>query len=66
MISTNFNVEGGIVNGCTGILKQIRYCVDSEGKSHVTSCVIHAPNAIGETLPHLCEYHVVAWRTQLR
>ena len=60
MISTNFNVEGGIVNGCTGILKQIRYHVDSEGKCHSTSCVIHTPNTTGENLPHLHEYHVAA------
>jgi hypothetical protein len=57
MISTNFNVQAGVVNGCTGILKQIRYHVDSEGKCHATSCVIHTPNTMGENFPHLHEHH---------
>lgn len=60
MISQNFDVDAGIVNGCTGILKQIRYRTDNEGRRHAISCVVHTPNTSGENMPHLPEHHVVA------
>jgi hypothetical protein len=31
MICKNFDVKGGVVNGCIGMLKSIYYCVDNEG-----------------------------------
>ncbi|KIM73531.1 hypothetical protein PILCRDRAFT_29368, partial [Piloderma croceum F 1598] len=63
MISQNFDVEAGVVNGCdgcTGTLKRIRYRVDEEGRRHAISCVVHAPNTLGENLPQLPDHHVVA------
>ncbi|KAG1877561.1 hypothetical protein F4604DRAFT_1580737 [Suillus subluteus] len=32
MITQNFDVEGGVVNGLTGILKSIRFKLDDKGK----------------------------------
>jgi len=60
MISTNFDVDAGAVNDCTGTLKEIRYWVDSEGKCHSISCVIHVPNTSGENMPCLLEQYVIA------
>ncbi|KIM74966.1 hypothetical protein PILCRDRAFT_50087, partial [Piloderma croceum F 1598] len=60
MISQNFDVEAGVVNGCTGTLKCIRYRVDKEGRRQAISCVVHAPNMLGENLPQLPDHHVVA------
>ncbi|KAG2130948.1 uncharacterized protein EDB93DRAFT_1094601 [Suillus bovinus] len=31
IISHNFDVDGGVMNGCQGILKSVRYTVDSRG-----------------------------------
>jgi hypothetical protein len=60
IISSNFDVEAGVVNGCHGVLKQIRYYVDKEGRRHAISCVIEAPHTTGEKMPQLPEHHVVA------
>jgi len=56
IISQNFDVQSGIVNGCTGTLKKIRYKIDANGKRHATSCVIHAPLTSKDCLPHLTEH----------
>ncbi|KAG1801810.1 uncharacterized protein BJ212DRAFT_1202261, partial [Suillus subaureus] len=53
MISQNFDVNVGIVNGCTGKLKSIRFSVDTDGDHHATSCVIDTPSTLGKPLPHL-------------
>ena len=37
MFTQNFNVQAGVVNGSTGILKQIRYQMDTNNKQHVVS-----------------------------
>ncbi|KAH7924618.1 hypothetical protein BV22DRAFT_991291, partial [Leucogyrophana mollusca] len=60
MLTHNFDVESGIVNGCTGILKSIRYTLDADGRRHATSCVIDASNTSGDALPHLDNQQVVA------
>lgn len=60
IISQNYDVEAGVVNGCVGTLKKIRYRLDSLGRRHATSCVIYAPNTDGRCLPELPEKHVVA------
>ena len=57
MISQNYDVEGGIVNGCTGILREIRYQCDSEGNRYATSCIVESETITGEpltTLPPNC------------
>ena len=59
MISQNYDVEGGIVNGCKGILKEIRYQTDSEGNRYATSCVIESESITGDPLPMLPPKHAV-------
>jgi hypothetical protein len=59
MICQNFDVEGGVVNGCTGTLEKIRYRVDHEGIRHAISCEIKAPTTTA-ALPDLLPHHVVA------
>lgn len=39
-IAHNFDVQGGVVNGSTGILKRIRYTVDDDGHRHLTSRIV--------------------------
>lgn len=60
IISQNYDVEAGVVNGCVGTLQKIRYRLDSAGRRHAISCVIHAPTTDGKCLPNLPEKHVVA------
>ena len=60
MICQNFDVEGGVVNGCIGTLEKIRYTVDCEGRCHAISCVVHAPSTSVPNLPNLPPHHVVA------
>lgn len=60
MICQNFDVEGGIVNGCPGTLKRIRFCVDEQGQRHAISCEIEAPTTTCENLPNLAAQHVAA------
>ncbi|KDQ13899.1 hypothetical protein BOTBODRAFT_110989, partial [Botryobasidium botryosum FD-172 SS1] len=60
MITTNFDVEGGIVNGSRGILKHIRYYEDKDGNRHATSCVVEVADTSSNALPHLKEHEAVA------
>ncbi|KAF8204731.1 hypothetical protein BJ912DRAFT_827724, partial [Pholiota molesta] len=53
MITQNYDVENGIVNGCTGILKKIRYREDNQGNRYATSCVIESETFTGEPLTGL-------------
>ena len=53
MFCHNYDVEAGIVNGCIGNLKGVRYWVDEEGDRHATSCVVEVATLNGEALPHL-------------
>ena len=49
MITHNFDVENGIVNGCTGILKSIHYTTDEMGNRYAVSCVVESPNISSST-----------------
>ncbi|KIK53151.1 hypothetical protein GYMLUDRAFT_179295, partial [Collybiopsis luxurians FD-317 M1] len=40
VITQNFDMESGIVNGCHGTLKSIQYRIDSSGQRHAISCVV--------------------------
>jgi len=53
MFTQNFDVEGGIVNGSSGVLKSIRYKVDAAGNRHALSCVVHIQDTNDSPLPHL-------------
>ena len=50
MICSNFDVPNGVVNGCTGILKEIRYTTDMYGHCHAHACVVSLPNSNGNPL----------------
>ena len=54
IITLNHDVEGGIVNGCTGILKKkIIYIPDSIDNQYTLSCVIERPSISAEPLSTL-------------
>ncbi|KAG1792592.1 uncharacterized protein HD556DRAFT_1218026, partial [Suillus plorans] len=60
IVAHNFDVEGGIVNGCQGILRSIRYTVDDNGNRHARSCIIHSSDTTCNDLPHLQSGEIVA------
>ena len=53
IITNNFDVEGGIVNGSIGTLENIRYCTDAQGRRHLTSCIVRIPDATADGVPGL-------------
>jgi hypothetical protein len=53
MIAQNYDVESGIVNGCTGILKKIRYQKDAQGNRYATSCIVESSTITGAPLSTL-------------
>jgi len=58
MISQNYDVEHGIVNGCVGTLQKVNYTINSEGYRHARSCVILAERISGPVLPHLKDHEI--------
>jgi hypothetical protein len=34
MITQNYDVQNGIINGCLGILEKINYIIDEDGYRH--------------------------------
>ncbi|KAI0790307.1 hypothetical protein BC629DRAFT_1287908, partial [Irpex lacteus] len=40
IVSQNFDVSSGIVNGSTGTLKRIRFKINDSGDRVLTSCVV--------------------------
>jgi len=58
MITQNYDVENGIVNGCVGMLEKVNYTTDDEGHRHAHSCVIRAEKPTGPPLPHLQEHQI--------
>lgn len=59
IISENFDVSGGIVNGSEGILKSVRYKLDDRGRRIATSAIVTVTKSSGDTLPGLPPYDVV-------
>ncbi|KAJ7251175.1 hypothetical protein B0H12DRAFT_984465, partial [Mycena haematopus] len=57
MITQNFDVQNGIVNGTTGIVKQIRYKINESGERIATSCIVYVPDMTGPALPNLPPKH---------
>ncbi|KAJ3880115.1 hypothetical protein F5051DRAFT_482411, partial [Lentinula edodes] len=54
MITQNFDVDSGIVNGCQGILKSVRYRLDDHGRRHAISCVVRTNStSLASPLPLL-------------
>ncbi|KAJ3853202.1 hypothetical protein EV368DRAFT_4667, partial [Lentinula lateritia] len=61
IITQNFDVDSGVVNGCHGILKSKRYKTDSHGFRHAISCVVDARDTTArESLPFLLDKQHVA------
>jgi hypothetical protein len=60
VISQNFDVPGGVVNGSQGILKKVRYYVDPDGRRHAISCVVECQDTEENVVPGLPNHHVVA------
>jgi len=53
VITENFDVMGGIVNGSKGILRKVRYRVENDGKRYLTSCIVELPDLAADPLPNL-------------
>jgi hypothetical protein len=62
MIAQNFDVPGGVVNGCAGTLVEVRYELGADGKRYATSCIIDAPDTTPGIMPELPLQHVAIMR----
>ncbi|KAJ7157824.1 hypothetical protein C8R46DRAFT_891824, partial [Mycena filopes] len=60
IISQNFDVPGGVVNGSFGILKSVRFKLDARNRRHAISCIIDCPDTSDNLVPGLPNHHVVA------
>lgn len=58
LVSQNFDVEGGIVNGSTGKLRKVRYSLNDEGQRVLRSCIIEIIHSSDETLPNLLPHQI--------
>lgn len=58
VVNQNFDVEGGLVNGSFGYLRDYRFQTDEDGVCSLTSCVVEIPDLTCEPLPHLPPKHV--------
>lgn len=61
ILTHNYDVPGGVVNGTEGVLKAVRYKVDERGRRFATLCVVSVPNSTGEHLQFLDEKDVAAF-----
>jgi hypothetical protein len=66
MIAQNFDVPGGVVNGCTGTLAQVQYQVGADGKRYAISCIINAPDTLPGIMPELPPHHVAVMRDTVK
>ncbi|KAJ3816276.1 hypothetical protein F5878DRAFT_521403, partial [Lentinula raphanica] len=54
VIGSNYDVQAGVVNGTSGILRKIRYRMDENSMRHLVSCVVECSHLKGfDYLPHL-------------
>ncbi|XP_006454909.1 hypothetical protein AGABI2DRAFT_56707, partial [Agaricus bisporus var. bisporus H97] len=53
MITLNYDVSAGIVNGLMGSLLSVQYIINSNGNHEAISCVVKCPNVTGHQLPSL-------------
>ncbi|KAG2030253.1 hypothetical protein BDR03DRAFT_878777, partial [Suillus americanus] len=58
LISQNFDVKGGIVNGSTGILRKVRYSLNDENQRVLKSCIIEISQSSDEALPNLRPHEI--------
>ena len=57
MITENFDVAGGIVNGSTSTLRKVRYRVVDD-RRYLTSCIVELSSITADPLPNLPLNHV--------
>ncbi|KAJ3548530.1 hypothetical protein NM688_g5285 [Phlebia brevispora] len=48
IISKNFDLDGGVLNGSIGTLRKVRYKINKFGERQLLSCVVYVP---GSTIP---------------
>jgi hypothetical protein len=67
LVSQNFDVEGGIVNGSYGTVKSIRYYLNELGERHLRSCVVEINDACLDPMPHLSvqNYPIISDTTKI-
>ncbi|EMD32409.1 hypothetical protein CERSUDRAFT_37566, partial [Gelatoporia subvermispora B] len=65
MMNQNSNVEGGIINGSRGILKQIHYELNTHGEHVLTSCIVVLDSGSGECIIYLPLDHVPVLRNSV-
>ncbi len=65
MITQNYDVPNGIVNGRLGILEKVNYTVDENGYRHARSCVVRTEEQSGPCLPHLQNGEVVVLQDEV-
>ncbi|KAJ7592420.1 hypothetical protein C8J56DRAFT_780451, partial [Mycena floridula] len=53
VITANFDIESGIVNGCVGTLQSLKFLEELNERRHATSCIVKSKDIIGEALTHL-------------
>jgi hypothetical protein len=58
IVSQNFDVEGGIVNGSTGILKKVRYSLNDDNQLVLRSCIVEISQSSDEALPNLRPHEI--------
>ena len=58
IVNQNFDVEGGLVNGSFGYLRDYRFRTDENGIRTLTSCIVEIPDLTCDPLPHLPAKHV--------
>ncbi|KAJ7048327.1 hypothetical protein C8F01DRAFT_969876, partial [Mycena amicta] len=66
MITQNFDVANGVVNGSRGTLTGIRYQLDAAGNRHATSCIVHIPDMAGPALEGLPEKHAAVMEDKVK
>jgi len=59
LVSQNFDVKGGIVNGSWGTVSHIYYHVDDEGHRYLLSVVVHITDSTDENLSHLLPHNLL-------
>ena len=62
ILTQNYDVASGIVNGTEGLLKSVRYKEGKNGKKHAVSCIVIITHRLDESLPGLNNDEIVVLR----
>lgn len=65
ILSQNYDVENGAVNGTVGTLTSVRYLLGDDGRRRAKSCVINSPSYEGEALPTLQRHEIPVLEDQV-